>query len=1545
LRDRAARLFDFLRALAELRMVTVRSVDEYESVLWFHKVPEAPGIVHPARASATQGNERDVWLEIHKPDLQPYPPPIARLAPWLNPAELRASSGDDVPTLRDHIVIPNDGGQQKTISLSEAPEIRDLYQDYVDHKWLPWAEEDRRRQAVQEVYTQLFSIYKRQQQLGEQYELIAGFGLLTLRTPSGLEIRRHLVTALPSVSFDASRGILTVGPGAEGARARLEQDMLDVPQRPPAADTADIERLVAAAGDAVWTNTVPDLLRRWVHAASPRGRYDASLEPPRHYTDDPVVHFAPALILRKRQERSLVRMFTDIAAEVRKGGMIPLGVRRLVSIEDDRAAHPDGADGNESGNGTTPAETYFPLPANDAQREILAQLAARQGLLVQGPPGTGKSHTIANLIAHLLANGQRVLVTSHTARALRSLQEKIPAAIAPLCVLLLGEDLKAKQALEDSVRGITDRHNRWNPAENSREIEHAEGRLHEARSTEARVMTTLRDLRELETRTHRLPYGDYVGTGQTIAAQLRREESYYSWLRPLVAADVEVPLSNAEAVTLGTLLRMFSQADERELQQHAVSSEDVVSPDAFDEMLDREAEARGAYDGSAADRTHPAYSTIAAMPEERRRTLRNGLGELLDASRRLGQSGQAWLRMATEQVLSGQRLVWEELEAGTRRELDAIDAIVRDVAPWTVSGLGERDLNMVRAQTAALLEHLEAGKGLGVWPFRPKVVRDGLYLLKEVRVNGRPAQNRDVLRDLLNWVRVSQSLSVLGQRWSAYQESPRGSFDLVAAGYRDLLGLATAVIQLGAQVDRLKALCDGARLPEPRWQVTVDLEQLSAALAAADLDATLRATQSWFGALEEKLARAARHEDCHPIVLELTAAARDKTRYRRAHRQLQMLLGRRAALHQRNALLDRVSAAAPLLVPCLLSTREDPAWDERLRTLNEAWAWVRADHWLATLSDPTALTRAGEEAQHARRMILSVLGELAAAKAWSHCLSGLNEGQRQHLKAWQNAVRRYGKGKGKHAATHLRDAQEHMEACRSAIPAWVMPLYKVAETVLPGTDKFDVVIVDEASQSGPEALFLNYLATKIIVVGDEQQISPETIGIRHDDVNQLRDQYLSDIPHNDAIGVDTSFFSLSEIRYSGHVRLLEHFRCMPEIIQFSNNLCYSSNPLIPLRQYGTDRLTPVVVAQRVPHGYVKGAPGRLVNPVEADAIVEKIAELCTLPRYDGKTMGVISLLGEDQAKLIERLLIDKIGPEEMERRRLVCGDAYAFQGDERHVMFLSMVSAVSDEVRIGTLSRDSDKRRFNVAASRAQDQMWLFHSVDREDLSPLCMRQRLLDYCLTPHVEPTALPGLNIGELRTLASAADWRHLPPPPPFDSWFEVDVFLKLIERKYRVLPQFQVGSRRIDLVVEGLRGRLAVECDGDEWHGAEQFELDMSRQRDLERCGWTFWRVRGSTYYRDPDAALAGLWETLDRSSIFPEGRQGGLAQGIGQPPSAPRGAEPFTVGLASQESVFPLSEHKEKSDADETQPQQDIDASARIGVVVDQVPLLRQTELA
>ncbi len=141
-----------------------------------------------------------------------------------------------------------------------------------------------------------------------------------------------------------------------------------------------------------------------------------------------------------------------------------------------------------------------------------------------------------------------------------------------------------------------------------------------------------------------------------------------------------------------------------------------------------------------------------------------------------------------------------------------------------------------------------------------------------------------------------------------------------------------------------------------------------------------------------------------------------------------------------------------------------------------------------------------------------------------------------------------------------------------------------------------------------------------MVVGDDKQISPDYVGINHEDVNQLRRRHLEELPHSDAYGVNHSFFDLAEIRYQGRIRLREHFRCMPEIIQFSNNLCYSAEPLVPLKQYGESRLAPVVSAVHIADGYLKGSGRRSVNVnlPEAKAVVQTILECVLTSITSGK---------------------------------------------------------------------------------------------------------------------------------------------------------------------------------------------------------------------------------------------------------------------------------------------------------------------------------------
>jgi very-short-patch-repair endonuclease len=684
-------------------------------------------------------------------------------------------------------------------------------------------------------------------------------------------------------------------------------------------------------------------------------------------------------------------------------------------------------------------------------------------------------------------------------------------------------------------------------------------------------------------------------------------------------------------------------------------------------------------------------------------------------------------------------------------------------------------------------------------------------------------------------------------------------------------------------------------LPLPAWHKVGEIETYAKILECIDSERNLEQSKAPFINTDHLFRTALTNPDVHPAIREGHRALmeRDEQAYGLFYANILALDTDRQRLERRKDLETRLCLAGPavfsyLVNPGFLKTAEDFArerdymanetskvsWKQSLSHFTDWWRWAQANTWLEDYIAGTTEGQVSHEIREVQNRINVTTGRLAAALAWGNCFNRLTEKERQHLIAWKQAMRRIGKGTGKYAEKHRREAREHIEGCRGAIPAWIMPLYRVAESLKPAPNTYDVVIIDEASQAGPDALFLQYIAKKIVVVGDDMQISPDSIGVPREDVDLLRDRHIKDfpLPLFGALGVEeTSFFHLAEVLFGGRIILREHFRCMPEIIQFSNDLCYKSTPLIPLRQYPPNRLCPVVISQPVPNGYREGSTKTPRNPSEAQAIVDEIARCCEDPTYDGKTIGVISLLGDYQTHLVRQKLIQTIGPEEIERRNLVCGDAYAFQGDERDIIFLSLVAA-PDETGMRALTDQKSMRRFNVAASRARDQMWLFHTPTINDFrNKECLRYRLLNYCLNPKRQSSSIEGVDIEQLKSDARTVKRTRDNHPPPFDSWFEVDVFLKIADQGYHIVPQFEVAGYFIDLVVEGMRGRLAVECDGDEWHGPERFDADMMRQRTLERSEWTFWRIRGSEFYHNPELAMASLWDLLKKLRIAPGGQ--------------------------------------------------------------------------
>ncbi|MHC5016726.1 MAG: DEAD/DEAH box helicase, partial [Planctomycetota bacterium] len=221
------------------------------------------------------------------------------------------------------------------------------------------------------------------------------------------------------------------------------------------------------------------------------------------------------------------------------------------------------------------------------------------------------------------------------------------------------------------------------------------------------------------------------------------------------------------------------------------------------------------------------------------------------------------------------------------------------------------------------------------------------------------------------------------------------------------------------------------------------------------------------------------------------------------------------------------------------------------------------------------------------------------------------------------------------------------------------------------------------------------MAKEVAVVGDHEQVSPYAVGYQTEVIHGLIDEMLEDIPNKQLYDGRTSVYDLARQSFGGTIRLLEHFRCVPDIIQFSNHLCYNGE-IRALREASAAKVQPHLICHRVKG---KKAPNK-VNEVEAQEVAALVAAMCRLSEYEDCTIGVVSMVGTEQALYIDSILRRRLSVSEYQKRRLLCGNASQFQGDERDVMVLSLVDSPSNRP-LPRRQREDAMKVFNVAASRS----------------------------------------------------------------------------------------------------------------------------------------------------------------------------------------------------------------------------------------------------
>lgn len=1468
-RDRISRVFRYLEALNQHRNPAIRQIREQQWFLWLRDLPDHPAVrrgtieaLNPNGEGESRLEDRegdDFILKVRRPSLTQSPAPPEVLRDWLERGWEDPFREIRVRESRNKVDAQ---GETRIVGFEDDPERPLALQS-----WRPrrgeWARHERPARRAMRIFEELYELHGRIGREAERVELVLGDGILSWRRPEGGIYHPVLLQRL-QLDFDPALPEFTIVETEHGVElySALFRSVSDVDGKAIAHCRQELEQ---GGFHPLGDGATSGFFRRLVVQLSPRGEFTGD-QAPRGEADDPRIGSDPVIFLRSRM-LGFATAIEEVLEDLQQREDLPDSLLTIVGVE----PAPEEEQQEETFSRKpwkVPEEILLSKEANPEQLRIADRLERHGCVLVQGPPGTGKTHTIANLIGHLLAQGKSVLVTSHASKALRVLRDHVVEQLRPLCVSVLERDIDSRRQLESSVEAIVER------------LSVSDSQLLEAdaaslRSARRELLGKLEQLREEILRARTDEYRDVVILGQTYspsdaARKVARETGESDWIPSPVEAGAGLPLSEAEVIDLYQTNADLGPEDEAELARVLPNPEEVPTPEEFERIITEKQEL---------DRQDLDFrSDLWGSPPGT-----DGMEQLETLGPKFAQAagfidGGSWKLTVVEAGRNGgaSREPWDNLLAMIRQTYhdaaNSQETLVRDAPQLS----GKMALDDQRRIAQEVLHHLRAGRKLGRLALFKH--RSWKRFIQDSRVSAGTPSEAEHFRALIILADLQIARRELANRWDR-QVGVLGAPSSAEFGVEkekacwQLVPAISASLEWHANVWR--PLEDSLKQLGFRWEVFLgeqppnfapcgELSRLRGAVVHV-LPKVLHARASAIkqNRLEVKLADLARElalagnggNGAKAVAGLRDAVSRlDPDGYRAAFQRWVGLWRLRSRYQRRCELLERLEGAAPAWASAIRARKDRHGDGAVPGDLRSAWLWRQLYDELDRRSK-VSLEQLERSAAKVSGELRRMTTDLVDRRAWAAQIRRTTLQQRQALIGWLDTVRKMGKGFGKRVPRLRAEAARKMGECRTAVPVWIMPLSRVVENFDPRATRFDVVIIDEASQSDVMALLAFYLARKVVIVGDHEQVSPTAVGQNLTVVQHLIDEHLEGIPNNQLYDGQMSVYDLARQSFGATICLLEHFRCVPEIIQFSNHFSYDGR-IKPLRDPSSVSLKPRVISYRVGASLRDGK----VNREEAWAVASLLVAVVEQPEYRGKTFGVVSLVGEEQAREIERLLLRHISPEEYLDRRILCGTAAQFQGDERDVMFLSVVDVASG----GPLPlRDQQvfKQRFNVAASRARDQMWVVHSLDfRNDLKAGDLRKGLIEHA----EDPLALVrALEKGEQRP----------------ESELEKAVLSRLVRAGYRVVPQWRVGYYRIDLVVEAGGKRLAIECDGDRYHPPEKLAEAMARQAVLERLGWTFSRIRGSEFFRDPEKTMESIFQRLQNLGIPPEGAEASTEPGL------------------------------------------------------------------
>ncbi len=1424
-------IFDCLRALNNIMFPSVRDFSVYDKVLHINEITVG------RYAKLGRNTKEALWLEVLRPEFTHFPQMPEELAAWIGDwgGQLPAQpprprryyrNKEELWEEKQSALLSQENSSLKGERFDAVPARVKDWRQWLRAEWTPWAKENQEKFEAIEGYEKIWSLAQILKNHKDRFELLWCTAILCWRL-DGLEIRRPLLTSRLEIEHDPHKGLLRLLPTKTGPK--LEYDMLFGLPDVNFPELFLLERqLLEEELDLRDNAAVRDFSQKIADAVAPgcqvlTGESLQQKAPtglPRIYCAD------PALVLRKLDASKWRGELEGVVETIDAGGSLSDIFGHYYRM-DRRAEELPERGWKESSQ--TP---LFPWAAADAQWEAIRRLPDNNLVVVEAPEGSGKEQLVGNLLSHLLAHGKKVLVTGPCGARLQqagNLINKEFSEIAPLCVCAAGTEKENINELFTSLRAHNQKMNFFTREQVARALAELQTRLGQCRNELLENKNQLQAAQTLEY-TRKFSLEGKERSPWEVAAWLVDKAEKLGYIPDAIGHDQDCPLNGGELGKFFELLRSSSPDDGKRLNMWWLFPDQIMAGERLEDILQQ-------LEALYEDRKVRQELLADCLFEEADAVTASGvLAEYQQALTSLPGVAGDWLENVLKDLAgsSQRRRIWEELYQSSIGRLQKIRSLQTMISDYTVTVPERGDFRHLRDVLYNLrIEFFKNGK-LG-FIYKLTAGKKSLGVFEECLINGQQAASIQDVDLILAHIDYLDEVRKLAHRWNNTVFEIDGpqlddSSPLLLDSVERYVGqLKKALHWQRTYLDILKKSWQVfSHNQAPQWSDRCWLGFMLPKLQAWSRERYMLQLLAELERQKELLTATPEGEEDHPVCATLLSALEegDIAAWQDARAMAEELTRQREAWQDFRSLYVKMADIAPLWVEKLLKSAQQP-FSALPEDWPEAWQWSRGKSWLSKHREGNRLMEMHGRYMEKQKEESVLVREVAASSAWYWQLKRITAEEKKGLDfLLGKADQKYGADKEDELP---RDFLREAEFWRMSLPAWIMPIDVLLQTLGPFDRLFDVVIVEESEKCDIFNLCLLLRGRKAVIIGDNMLPGGINMLQGRAAAKIVLEKSLLGLPAKVRFDLNDSIYDFALRLLDGQSILLnEIYNYLPGLSGFVNEHFYGGKLTQLMPGEGSAQLLPVLNKVVLP-AHLAGTNNRQ----EASGVVNKLAEVIKKPEYAGKSLCILTLGGSDQVELLNELLLQRVAEEEIAARDITVSSVCDYAGGRRDVVFFSLVSA--------QLAEKADMRDLNAAVSTVREQMYVFRPFAEENIFVRSLSARLL--------------ALGAGEQEV--------DTPEAPRLVQ----DVWRAISGKGYRATAWSEPPGigRRLDIVIESSGGKAAVICDG--LRNTAETEKLFKIKEQLARAGWHTIHIRGCDFYIDRENTLGKLWQFLEKVGIM------------------------------------------------------------------------------